>query len=301
MTGLSDPTKGALAIVAAAIIWGFQPILYGFLLDVPAGDVAAFRIFWSTVFFTGLLGFQKRIGVLRATFSDRTQFGWTCLAALLVSFNWFFFVYAIQTGRLTESSLGYYIYPLVSVAFGYLFFRERFPPIQWLAFGLMVTGVVVLTLGLGVAPMISLILASTFAMYGIVKKRVAAGPTVSVTGEVWIMTPFALLWIVGFSDVFELNFRQWMLLMLSGPLTGLPLILFAYASQRQRLSTVGLISYLNPTLQFLVAALIFMEPVTEWHGIALVLIWTALALYSASAIRQERKRLASSAATSGTI
>lgn len=300
MTGFSEPTKGALAIVAAATIWGFQPILYGFLLDVPAGDVAAFRIFWSMLFFTGLLTFQGRIKALRAVFSDRSQIGWTCLAAFLVSFNWFFFVYAIQTGRLTESSLGYYIYPLVSVAFGYLFFRERFPPLQWLAFGLMVTGVVVLTLGLGVAPIISLILASTFAIYGIVKKNVVTGPTVSVTGEVWMMTPFALLWIIGFSDVLDLNLKQWLLLMLSGPLTGLPLILFAYASQRQKLSTVGLISYLNPTLQFLVAALIFLEPVTKWHGIALVLIWIALALYSMSAVRQERVRLVSSVSTSGT-
>ncbi len=300
MSQLSDPTKGAIAIVLAAIIWGFQPIFYGFLLDVPASDVAAHRIFWSMVFFTGFLTLQGRFGAINATLSSRAQIGWTFLAAVLVSFNWFFFVYAIQTGRLTESSLGYYIYPLVSVAFGYLFFRERFPRLQWIALGLMVTGVVVLTLGLGVAPVISLVLAGTFSMYGIVKKNLKTSPTVSVTAEVWMLSPFALLWIVGFSGAFELSFRQWGLLMLSGPLTGLPLILFAYASQRQKMSTVGLISYLNPTLQFLVAALIFVEPVTKWHGIALVLIWSALGLYSLSAIRQDRARLASSAATSGT-
>lgn len=300
MTTLSDPTKGAIAIVLAAVIWGFQPIFYGFLLDVPASDVAAHRIFWSMVFFTGLLAAQGRLTALNATLSSRSQLGWTCLAAVLVSFNWFFFVYAIQTGRLTESSLGYYIYPLVSVGFGFLVFRERFPRLQWIALAVMVVGVGVLTLGLGVAPWISFVLAATFSTYGFVKKRMVSGPMVSVTAEVGLLAPFALIWIVGFSGAFNLNLRQWGLLILSGPLTGLPLILFAYASQRQKMSTVGLISYLNPTLQFLVATLIFMEPVTQWHAIALVLIWIALGLYSLSAIRQDRVRLASKAGTSAT-
>ena len=301
MHQLSDPAKGVLAITAAAVIWGLAPIFYGYLGEVPAFDIAAHRILWSFVFFTAILAAKGRLGELATAVTAKSQVGWTLLASLLVSINWFFFIFAIQTGRLTEASLGYYIYPLVSVALGFLLFRERFPRQQWVAFGLASLGVVVLTIGLGTPPWISLLLASTFSLYGVVKKRVIAGPTVSVTAEVLLLFPLVGLWIALVSDTSQLEVFHWALLVLSGPQTGLPLILFAFAIKRVRLSTVGLISYLNPTLQFLVAALIFMEPVTQWHIIALVLIWVALAIYSGGAIRQERKRLASNVATSGTI
>ena len=301
MGQFSEPVKGAIAIIAAAMIWGLQPIFYDALRHVPASDIAAHRILWSFVFFALVLVLKGRVGALIQAVTNRDQMGWTLLAALMVSFNWFFFVYAIQTGRLTESSLGYYIYPLFSVAFGFLLFRERFPRLQWIAVGLAAFGVFVLTLGLGVVPVISLILAVTFSLYGVIKKRLETGPTVSVTAEVLLLTPFVLIWLATMSDLSGITAGTWGMLMLSGPLTGLPLILFAYASQRVRMSTVGLISYLNPTLQFLVASLIFLEPVTLWHGVALICIWTALALYSGVSIRQERERLASNAATSGTI
>ena len=301
MGQITDHAKGILAIVAAAAIWGLAPIYYGFLDDVPAPDILAHRILWSLVFFTGILWVRGRLAALGAAVTRRDQIGWTLLAAIFVSFNWFFFIYAIQSGRLTESSLGYYIYPLFSVLFGFLLFRERFHRLQWLAVALAALGVLTLTLGLGLVPTISLILASTFSLYGVVKKRVATGPTVSVTAEVLLLLPLVLGWFVFFARTGDLTPGLWLLLILSGPLTGLPLVLFSYASQRVRLSTVGLISYLNPTLQFLVAAVIFVEPVTRWHLIALVLIWIALALYSGVAMAQERRRVSTRLSTSGTI
>ena len=301
MGQITDHAKGILAIVAAAAIWGLAPIYYGFLDDVPTPDILAHRILWSLVFFTGILWVRGRLAALGAAVTRRDQIGWTLLAAIFVSFNWFFFIYAIQSGRLTESSLGYYIYPLFSVLFGFLLFRERFHRLQWLAVALAALGVLTLTLGLGLVPTISLILASTFSLYGVVKKRVATGPTVSVTAEVLLLLPLVLGWFVFFARTGDLTPGLWLLLILSGPLTGLPLVLFSYASQRVRLSTVGLISYLNPTLQFLVAAVIFVEPVTRWHLIALVLIWIALALYSGVAMAQERRRVSTRLSTSGTI
>lgn len=301
MKPLSEQAKGVLAISVAAVFWGLAPIYYGLLTQVPPADVAAHRILWSFVFFSSVLAYRGRLGALVAAVTARTQLKWTALAALMVSFNWFFFIYAIQNGRLTEASLGYYIYPLVSVAIGFLLFREGFPRAQWIAVGLACLGVIVLTLGLGVPPWISLILAVSFSLYGAVKKYVTAGPTVSVTAEVLLLLPLVIPWILMWSQLQGLTAYHWSLLVLSGPLTGLPLILFAYAIQRVRLSTAGLISYLNPTLQFLVAALIFVEPVTLWHALALGLIWIALALYSSVAVRQERSRLASRVATSGTI
>ena len=213
MTDLSPPAKGTLAIIAAAVIWGFQPIFYGFLGDLPARDIAAHRILWSLVFFAFVLTVRGRLRALKAAITAPHQIGWTFLAAVLVSCNWFFFVYAIQTGRLTESSLGYYIYPLVSVALGAALFRERFARIQVIALGLVALGVLILTMGLGRAPLISLILALTFALYGVVKKRIATGPTVSVTAEVALLSPFVLVWILGYSDIAALRPAHWGLLM----------------------------------------------------------------------------------------
>ena len=300
MTKLSVHSKGMLAIVAAAVIWGLAPIYYGFLAEVPPADILAHRMLWSLVFFAMVLWVRGRLPALRAAVTQKDQVGWTLLAAVLVSFNWFFFIYSIQSGRLTESSLGYYIYPLASVVFGYAIFREQFHRLQWAAVALAAFSVALLTFGLGVVPTISLILATTFSLYGVVKKRVKTGPTVSVTAEVLLLLPLVMIWFAFFAQTAELTPKLWLLLMLSGPLTGLPLILFAHAAQTVRLSTVGLISYLNPTLQFLCAAVIFAEPVTGWHGISLVLIWIALALYSAMAVGQDRARAATKASTSGT-
>ncbi len=301
MSQFSEPAKGVIAITTAAVIWGFAPVFYGLLVTIPALDVAAHRILWSFVFFATILATQGRLGALAAAVTVKSQLGWTALAALMVSFNWFFFIYAIQQGRLTEASLGYYIYPLVSVALGYFLFRDRFPPAQWLAVALAALGVLILTFGLGIPPYISLVLAVSFSLYGVVKKHVITGPMVSVTAEVLLLLPLVILWIAFASGYRDLTMFQVFLLMLSGPLTGLPLILFSYAIARVRLSTVGLISYLKPTLQFLVAVLIFVEPITPWHIAAFTLIWAALAIYSGVAIRLERARLASNVATSGTI
>ncbi|MCV6593311.1 MAG: EamA family transporter RarD [Silicimonas sp.] len=288
MGRLSDQLKGVLAIASAAAIWGLAPVYYGWLRDFPPADILAHRILWSFVFFTFVLWIRGRLPALTTAVTRPRTLGWIAMAAAMISCNWFFFIYAIQTGRLTESSLGYYIYPLVSVAFGYLIFGERFQRLQYIAVGLAAIGVGALTWGLGVPPWLSLILATTFSLYGVIKKRIDAGPTVSVTAEVLLFLPLVLVWLVFFARTDLLSWDMVLLLMLSGPLTGLPLVLFTQASQLVKLSTVGLISYLNPTLQFLVAALIFAEPLTRWHGLALVLIWIALGLYSLVAIRQER-------------
>ncbi|WP_201132334.1 EamA family transporter RarD, partial [Rhodovulum imhoffii] len=228
--------------------------------------------------------------------------GWVVLAALAISFNWFLFISAVQTGKAMQASLGYYIFPLVAVVFGVLFRGERLTPVQWLAVGLAALAVLGLTLGLGVVPVISLALALSFGAYGLLKGRVEAGPVLSVTGEVLLLTPLALIWLwAGPAETFGQDWRDSLLLVCSGPLTATPLILFSYAARRISYASVGLIQYINPTLQFLVATFVFGEIFTQWHGLAFGGIWTALALYSVSALRQERalRRAASSASTVG--
>ena len=300
MNQISDVSKGIAAIVAAALTWGLAPLYYRLLNDIPPIDILCHRILWSFVFFALVLAARRRLPELGCAVSDRSQVWLILLASIFVSFNWFFFIYAIQVGKLTEASLGYYIYPLVSVVFGYVLFRERFSPLQWAAVGLVTLAVATLTWGLGVVPGISLVLATSFSAYGAVKKKLSTGPLVSVTAEVLLLLPLVLGWLMFFSSTADLTPGALALLVLSGPLTGAPLILFSYAAKKVRLATMGLISYLNPTLQFLVAALIFVEPVTGWHMSALAMIWIALAAYSWVAWRQDRERALTSASTVGT-
>ena len=198
----------------------------------------------------------------------------------------------MQNGQALEASLGYYIFPLFAVALGYLVLGERFTRLQSLAIGLAVLAVVVLTVGLGVAPWLALMLAATFASYGLIKQGVALGPVISVFVEMLILTPLALVWLWGVHEfgwtdiggrvggVFGHDPVASVMLALSGPLTGGPLILFSFAARRIPYATVGLVQYLNPTLQFAAAVLVLGERFTVWHAIAFPLIWVGLALYS---------------------
>ena len=289
---MTDAAKGVLAIVAACVVWGLSAMFYKLLVHVPPLEVLAHRTIWSCVIFLGVLLVQGRVALLGRALSGPKEFLMIGFAALMISVNWFFFISSIQIGRAVEASLGYYIFPLVSVLFGALFFRERLGLVQRFAVGLATLAVVVLTAGLGVAPWIALILATSFAIYGVVKKSLSVGPVVSVTAEVLLLTPIAalVLWQAHATGggAFGTSLGDSVLLMLSGLLTATPLILFSYATKRLTLVSVGLLQYLNPTLQFLVATLVFRELFTLWHAIAFGLIWTALALYSAAAWRQDR-------------
>ena len=292
---MTDLTKGVLAIVATSTIWGLSPLYYKLLAHLPPLDILAHRTIWSLVLFAGVLAFQGRLGQIRAVLGTRRSAGIVAVAALMISVNWLLFIWAVQVGRTTETSLGYFIYPLVAVVMGRVLFAERLARAQWLAVTLAAVAVAVLTLGQGAAPWVSLALALSFAMYGLIKKQLPAGPVVSVTAEVLLLAPFALvaLAVVGAVP----GWRDLGLLMLSGPLTATPLILFSYAARRVTMSTVGLVQYLNPSLQFLCAVAIFAEPFGIWQAIAFPVIWAALALYSLSAWRREaaaRRRSASS-------
>ncbi len=294
---------GVLAMIGACMIWGLAPIFYRLLDHVPTQDILAHRILWSFVFFALVLRLQGRFHVLRKAMTIREQVGWVIVAALFISVNWFVFIYSIQAGRLTESSLGYYIFPLVSVFLGYVIFRERMTPLQWLAVALAVIAVLTMTLGLGTAPWISIVLALSFGAYGVVKKKVTMGPVVSVTAEVMVVLPLVLAWFFYQGTAIWPSTGTIGLLILSGPLTATPLILFSFAAQRIRLSSVGLLQYINPTMQFAVAALVFGEAMTRWHLYTFIMIWLALAIYSGVAVAQDRalRRARIKASTVGTV
>ena len=287
-------------MVLACVIWGLSPIYYAQLKHVPAIEVLAYRGIWSLVFFALILGLQRRVG--RAFDASRNYFWTILLASVMIAANWFGFIFAIQTGQGLEASLGYYILPLMAVLLGGLIFGERLDGIQRTAVGLATFAVIILTWGLGVAPWIALFLAATFAVYGVVKKTLEVGPVVSVTAEVLIIAPLALGYLIYVGTYRDHSMATHLFLALSGPLTALPLILFSYAAKRAQLSTIGLVQYLNPTLQFACAVFVLGELVTQWHILSFAIIWTALAIYTYSMWRQDKasRKEVSSAGTSGT-
>jgi chloramphenicol-sensitive protein RarD len=287
-------------MVVASVVWGLSPLYYKFVAHVPPLEVLCHRTIWSLVLFGVILALQKRFSNVLELLAKPHSFLLVAFAAFTISINWFVYIYSVQIGRLVESSLGYYMFPLVAVLLGMSIFGERLSVWKWVSVGFATVAVIALTLGLGVTPWISLVLAVTFGMYGVVKKWSGSGPVVSVAAEVLILAPLVLIWLWGVhlagwtgvvsrtGGIFGTSLSDSLILMLSGPLTAVPLILFSHATKRVTLATIGLVQYLNPTLQPYCAIVVFGEPFTIWHTFAFALIWTALAIYSVESIRQER-------------
>ena len=239
------------------------------------------------------MGFYGRVKELwSAIFNLKGQLPIILLASVLIAINWFFFIYAIQTNQTTEASLGYFMMPLDTVVWRLIIFREKLSIFQWMSVLLAAVAVCILTFGLGVPPWIALILSFSFSIYAVLKKKLTISPIVSVTGEVLVLIPVAVLLLFYFhidgQGSFGSDWKITCLLALSGPLTAAPLILFSYGTRKVNLSTAGILQYLNPSLQFFCAAYIFMEPLSRWHMLAFPLIWVALIIYSWVGIRKSR-------------
>ena len=289
---MSAKTKGILAILVACVLWGCSGLLYDSMPEIPAFEIMAHRTLWAFVFFLCVLMVQGRGMAPLRLLRSGTNFLVVAVGAVMVGINWLMFVSAIQIDMALEASLGYFIYPLIAVMLGRFLFGERLGTMQAVAVTLAALAVVVLTAGVGVAPWLALLLAGSFALYGAVKKRLEAGPVVSVAAEALLLLPMMLGLLVVIAARGEAHFgaslRDSLLLMLTGPVTAVPLMLFSYALRRVSMATVGLLSYLNPSLQFLVATLIMKEPFGPWHAAAFAMIWTALALYTQASWRYDR-------------
>ncbi len=299
---VNDRFKGVAAMVLAGAIWGLSAIYYKQLSHVPALEVGSHRVLWSFLTFAAILAVQGRgreiFRILTATRESQIQ---TVVAAAMISVNWFVWILAIQLGHATEASLGYFVFPLIAVFLGSVVFGERLTAMQWAAVAIAAAGAVYLTVGLKAAPWIAISLAVTFAIYGVIKKRVAAGPVVSVAAEAGLIAPFAIVWLVGVHQfgwtgvtgrpggMFGQDLLDSLMLAFSGVVTAGPLILMSYATKRLRYAEVGLLQYVNPTLQFLVAVLIFLEPFGPVQLVSFSLIWAALILFSVELVRQDRK------------
>lgn len=286
---MTPQSSGLFAVLGATVIWGLSPLYYKMLTQLGPAEVLAHRTLWSFVFFGAVLALQRRLRELPGLIARAWRV--ILLAAIMISCNWFGFIYAVQVGRAVEASLGYFTFPLVAVVIGAVVFKERLNHWQWAAVALAVSAVCLLTYGLHVVPALSLLLAGTFGVYGLLKKQLDAGPVLSVTAEVLLLVPLALGWM-GYLYIGQghptPDLPTLGLLALSGPLTAGPLILFSFGSRRVRMATLGLAQYLNPTLQFFCAVAIFREPLTGWHTAAFAMIWTGLALYSWQSLSQQK-------------
>ena len=284
---------GVLSALGCFTFWGLFPIYFKQLQHVPALEVLAHRILGSAVLLLALILARRQGPVLLASFRNGRHLRFYLLTTVLISVNWLLYIWAVQTGRILEASLGYYINPLVNVVLGVLFLRERLNPRQWSAVAIAGAGVLALVIGHGVFPWISLTLALSFGSYGLLRKKAGHAAMLGLCMETLLMAPIALLLLTVFAvrgaGAFGmLDGHTDLLLLAAGPITVAPLLLFLQATQRLRLSTVGLIQYLTPTLQFLLAVVVYREPFTSTHLIAFGCIWLALALYSIDAYSSHR-------------
>ena len=300
--GVGDGTfSGVLYALAAFGIWGLSPIYFKSLGHLPATEVLAHRVVWATVLLVAVLWLQRRgLELIRELLSWR-RVGFYLVTALLVSTNWLIFIWSIQNDRLLEASLGYYINPLVNVLLGTVFLRERLNRWQIVAVALAAAGVMNLVLGYGKFPWVALTLAFSFGFYGLLRKKAGMDAILGLTVETLLLVPAALLflgWLAfqGSAAFAHAGAKTDVLLIFAGVITAVPLVCFLQAARRLKLTTVGLMQYLAPTLNLLLAVLAYYEPFTTAHLITFVCIWIALAIYSFDAFfARHRERAAHSA------
>ena len=285
---MTEQLKGAIAMITACTIWGLSAIYYKQLSETPTIEVLCHRTLWSVVVFTLFLRLQNRLEELKIIFRNRKLVQTLFWAAAMISMNWFFFIWSVHNDRATEASFGYYIFPLVAVVFGLFFFNERLSLMKWVSVVLATIAVLILAISQNILPFIALVLSISFGIYGMLKKQISLGPVLSVTSEVILLLPVALIlllyWHLDGSGSFGTNITTTSLLIFSGPMTAVPLMLFSYAARRVQMTSLGIIQYLNPSLQFFVAIFIFLEPFGLWQSVAFGLIWLALFIYSFASI-----------------
>ena len=293
---MGDARRGLLLGVAAYTMWGAFPLYWPLLEPAGAFEILAHRMLWSLVTMGVLVVLMRRRERVRALVTDRRRLGLLALAAVVVSVNWGTYIWGVNHGRVVETSLGYFINPLVTVLMGVLILRERLRPLQWLAMGVAGAAVGVLTVDYGRLPWIALILAFSFGSYGLAKKFANAPAVESLAVETTVIAPFAALYIAWLATHGQSNFGNHgaghaALFLSTGIVTAVPLICFGGAAIRVPMVTLGLLQYLAPIFQFALGVLWFHEdmPAGRWLGFGLV--WIALAVFTVEAISHRRRQL----------
>jgi len=293
VTSPIDPVegrKGVLAALAAYTFWGFLPLLFRQIEAAGSVLIVAERTVWSLVLLAGILAVTGGFGEVRALFADRRRALGTLLSAVLLAGNWLLYVWAVETGQVLEASFGYFINPLVNVLMGMVLLGERQNRLQTISILIAVVAIGIQAIGLGGIPYIALGLALSFGFYGYFRKTAQLGPASGLFAETAMLTPAALAFIgYGFvtsgpgvhADPYMMT-----LLVLTGPATAIPLLLFAFAVRRLRLTTIGMFQYIAPSIQFLLAIFLFGEHLNGLRLLSFALIWVSLMVFSYDSFRR---------------
>jgi chloramphenicol-sensitive protein RarD len=282
--------QGVIYGLAAYLCWGFFPVYFKAVHLVPPLEMVAHRICWSLAFLLLVTAWKGAWRDMLDLLARPKSLAALVVSTLLIATNWLVFIYAIGAGEVLQSSLGYFINPLVSVLLGFVFLGERLERVQWLSLALAAAGVIYLAVSYGSMPWISLLLAASFGLYGLIRKSLHVEPLVGLTVETLLLAPFALIYLLRLHDTgagvfLASSARLDLLIAMAGIITAIPLLLFAAAAKRLRLATVGFLQYITPTLHFLLAVAVYGENFTHTHLVSFLLIWTGLALYSLHAYR----------------
>lgn len=279
-------STGAIYAALAFAAWGIFPLYFRQIAHVPSGEILIHRIVWSLVFVVIALSLRRQWGWLKPVMRQPKVLAAFTASALLLSVNWLTYIWAVNNGHVIDASLGYFINPLVNVLLGYTVLHERLRRMQWLALGLAAAGVLWLTIQAGHLPWIALALAGSFGAYGLLRKVATLGALEGLTLETMLLAPIAAVvlgvWMFNGSSTFpapDAPTNAW--LIAAGPITAIPLLLFAAGARRISLTTLGLLQYIGPTIQLALGLWLFHEPFSTARLLGFALIWLALALYSA--------------------
>ena len=292
---MAETRRGFLFGVAAYAMWGLFPLYWPLLEPAGAVEILAHRVFWSLVVMVALILVLRRRAALRAVLADRRTRGILTIAAVLISVNWGTYIWGVNNEHVVETSLGYFINPLVTVLMGVVILGERLRTLQWVAMGLAGTAVIGLTIEYGRPPWIALVLAFSFGSYGLAKKKANTGSVESLTVETLLITPVAMgyiawLMLQGTSNFGHAGSGHVALTIGTGIVTAIPLICFGAAATRVSMTAIGLMQYLTPTIQFLLGVLFFGEPMPALRWVGFILIWIALAIFTFELVSHRRRQ-----------
>ncbi|MCK7641778.1 EamA family transporter RarD [Corynebacterium sp. CCM 8835] len=285
--------------VLAYLLWGSFAAYFPLLKPASPLEILAHRIVWTALVMFLVLGVTRGIPVLRR--ADRRTWGTIAGAAVLIALNWLVYVIAVNTGHVSEAALGYFINPLVSVAMGMIFLKERLRPAQKVSVAIAVVAVLILTVVGGEPPLLGLTLAVTFGAYGLLKKRVGVPATASLAGETLVLLPLAVGYLVvlgvrGGGTFTGYGTGHTLMLMSTGIVTAVPLLLFGMAASRIPLATIGMLQYMTPSIQMLWAVLIVDETLSPVRWVGFCIIWVSVAIYLGDLVAQQRSRRRGAAA-----
>ena len=292
----SEQQKGVMLAICAYLLWGIAPLYFKLIESVPAPEILLHRVVWSFVFMLGLLGVSRGLAPLKALIANKKKLLLLGATSVLIACNWLLFIWAVNNDHILDASLGYFINPLFNVVLGLLFLSERLSRLQWLAVALALIGVVIQLVSFGSIPIVSLALASSFSIYGLLRKKAKVDAQTGLLVETALLVPIAGLYVVyliqsGNNDLMSYGVDTNLLLLLAGVVTSVPLLCFAGAAIRIPLTMLGFFQYIGPSLMFILATVIFNEPFGLEKAITFGFIWAALIVFSADMLIKRRRRL----------